>query len=280
MSGANATFIAEMNKAWRDNPSSVDSHWANYFDQLGKASDSGADTEMGPSWGREKSQVVGAIDPRTSIKVIAKAHGSGRQINAVDMRAATLDSLRAVMLIRAYRSNGHLLANLDPLELEKPDLHPELDPQYGFRKSDWDRPIFIDNVLGLETATLTEIMDRLKSTYCGTIGVEFMHVQDPKQKAWIQERIESISNQTEFTIRGKSTIYERLVDADEFGKYLHKKFPGTKRFGLDGGEAVIPALEQILKRGSQLGLTEVRIGMAHRGRLNILHNILRSPFEL
>ena len=280
LSGANATFIAEMNKAWRDNPSSVDRHWATYFEQLGKAADFGADIEAGPSWGRPQSRVVGAVDADASIKAVAQAHKSGRNINAADMRAATLDSLRAVMLIRAYRSNGHLLAALDPLSLEEPDLHPELDPEsYGFGDDDWERPIFIDNVLGLETATLNEIIARLRQTYCGTIGVEFMHVQDPKQKAWIQERIESINNQTDFTLRGKSAIYERLVDADEFGKYLHKKFPGTKRFGLDGSEAVIPALEQILKRGSQLGLREVVVGMSHRGRLNILHNVLQKPFR-
>ena len=280
LSGANATFIAEMNKAWRDNPSSVDRHWATYFEHLGKAADFGADIEAGPSWGRPQSRVIGAVDADASIKAVAQAHKSGRNINAADMRAATLDSLRAVMLIRAYRSNGHLLAALDPLALEEPDLHPELDPaSYGFGDDDWERPIFIDNVLGLETATLTEIIARLRQTYCGTIGVEFMHVQDPKQKAWIQERIESINNQTDFTLRGKSAIYERLVDADEFGKYLHKKFPGTKRFGLDGSEAVIPALEQILKRGSQLGLREVVVGMAHRGRLNILHNVLQKPFR-
>ena len=154
LSGANATFIAEMNKAWRDNPSSVDPHWAAYFEQLGKAADFGVDIEAGPSWGRPQSRVVGAVDADSSIKAVAQAHKSGRNINAADMRAATLDSLRAVMLIRAYRSNGHLLATLDPLVLEEPDLHPELDPaSYGFGDGDWERPIFIDNVLGLETAT-------------------------------------------------------------------------------------------------------------------------------
>ena len=201
-------------------------------------------------------------------------------INAADMRAATLDSLRAVMLIRAYRIRGHLIANLDPLALEDKPLHPELDPKsYGFGDDDWDRPIFIDHVLGLETATLTEIIDRLRKTYCGTIGVEFMHIQDPAQKAWIQERIEAIGNHTDFTVKGKMAIYERLVDAEEFERYLHKKYTGTKRFGMDGAEAVIPALEQILKRGSQLDLCEAVIGMAHRGRLNVLHNVLQKPFR-
>ena len=224
--------------------------------------------------------MIGAVDPDASIKAVAKGHVSGRMINAADMRAATLDSLRAVMLIRAYRIRGHLIANLDPLALEDKPLHPELDPKsYGFGDDDWDRPIFIDHVLGLETATLTEIIDRLRKTYCGTIGVEFMHIQDPAQKAWIQERIEAIGNHTDFTVKGKMAIYERLVDAEEFERYLHKKYTGTKRFGMDGAEAVIPALEQILKRGSQLDLCEAVIGMAHRGRLNVLHNVLQKPFR-
>ena len=280
LSGANATFIAEMSRAWRANPKSVDQNWNAYFQAFGDLAQAGDDIEAGPSWGREQSRVIGAVDPDASIKAVAKGHVSGRMINAADMRAATLDSLRAVMLIRAYRIRGHLIANLDPLALEDKPLHPELDPKsYGFGDHDWDRPIFIDHVLGLETATLTEIIDRLRKTYCGTIGVEFMHIQDPAQKAWIQERIEAIGNHTDFTVKGKMAIYERLVDAEEFERYLHKKYTGTKRFGMDGAEAVIPALEQILKRGSQLDLCEAVIGMAHRGRLNVLHNVLQKPFR-
>ncbi len=134
-------------------------------------------------------------------------------------------------------------------------------------------------MLGLEIATLAEIMELLKKTYCGTIGVEFMHIQDPAQKAWIQERIEAIGNRTEFTRRGKVAIYEKLVAAESFERFLHKKYIGTKRFGLDGGEALVPAFEQILKRGGQMGLEEVVIGMAHRGRLNVLHNVMDKPFR-
>ena len=280
LSGANAIFIAEMNRAWRADPKSVDQNWNAYFQAFGDLAEAGDDIEAGPSWGRDQSRVVGAVDPDASIKAVAKGHVTGRMINAADMRAATLDSLRAVMLIRAYRIRGHLIANLDPLALEDMSLHPELDPKsYGFGDDDWDRPIFIDHVLGLETATLTEIIERLRQTYCGTIGVEFMHIQDPAQKAWIQERIEAIGNHTDFTVKGKMAIYERLVDAEEFERYLHKKYTGTKRFGMDGAEAVIPALEQILKRGSQLDLREAVIGMAHRGRLNVLHNVLQKPFR-
>ena len=280
LSAANATFIAEMNAAWRRDPSAVDPRWAKYFEQLNAIGDTSVEIDRGPSWARNASRIVGATDPADSINAVAAGHAAGRRMNADDMRAATLDSLRAVMLIRAYRIRGHLIANLDPLSLEKKPLHPELDPAtYGFTDEDWDRPIFINYVLGLETATLREIVDTLRRTYCGTIGVEFMHIQDPAQKAWIQERIEAIGNRTDFTKRGKKAIYERLVDAEEFEKYLHKKYTGTKRFGMDGGEAIIPAIEQILKRGSQLGLGEIVVGMAHRGRLNMLHNVFGKPFR-
>ena len=280
LSAANATFIAEMNAAWRRDPSAVDPRWARYFEQLSTVGDVTAEIDHGPSWARNGSRIVGATDPADSVNAVAAGHAAGRHMNADDMRAATLDSLRAVMLIRAYRIRGHLIADLDPLSLENKPLHPELDPAtYGFTDDDWDRPIFINYVLGLETATLREIVETLRRTYCGTIGVEFMHIQDPAQKAWIQERIEAIGNRTDFTKRGKKAIYERLVDAEEFEKYLHKKYTGTKRFGMDGAEAMIPAIEQILKRGTQLGVGEVVVGMAHRGRLNVLHNVFSKPFR-
>ena len=280
LSAANATFIAEMNAAWRRDPSTVDARWAHYFEQLNAMGDTSAEIDRGPSWARNASRIVGATDPAESINAVAAGHAAGRRMDADDMRAATLDSLRAVMLIRAYRIRGHLIANLDPLSLENKPLHPELDPAtYGFTDVDWDRPIFINYGLGRETATLREIVETLRRTDCRTIGVEFMHIQDPGQKAWIQERIEAIGNRTDFTKRGKKAIYERLVDAEEFEKYLHKKYTGTKRFGMDGGEAMIPAIEQILKRGSQLGLGEIVVGMSHRGRLNMLHNVFGKPFQ-
>ena len=280
LSAANATFIAEMNAAWRRDPSAVDRRWATYFERLNALGESSVEVDQGPSWARNESRIVGAVDPADSVDAVAAGHAAGRHMNAGDMRAATLDSLRAVMLIRAYRIRGHLLAKLDPLSLETKPLHPELDPAtYGFTEADWDRPIFINYVLGLETATLREILETLRRTYSNTIGVEFMHIQDPAQKAWIQERIEAIGNRTDFTKRGKKAIYERLVDAEEFEKYLHKKYTGTKRFGVDGGEAMIPAIEQILKRGTQLGVRELVVGMAHRGRLNILHNVFGKPFR-
>ena len=277
LSGANATFIAEMHRAWKDNPTTVDSHWADWFSSLGVLSD---DIEAVPGWGSGPSKIVGANDPEASIKAVAKGIAGDRVLMASDVRSATLDSLRAIMLIRAYRIRGHLLAKLDPLDLAKEEIHPELDPAtYGFTEEDFDRPIFINYVLGLEIATLNEILVVLRKTYCSTIGVEFMHIQDPNQKAWIQERIEAIGNKTDFTKRGKIAIYEKLVAAEGFEQFLHKKYVGTKRFGLDGGEALIPGIEQILKRGGQLGIKEVVIGMPHRGRLNVLNNVMDKPFR-
>ena len=277
LSGANATFIAEMHHAWSENPNSVAPEWASYFATLGEMT---ADVEARPSWGKAPSQVVGAHDPDASIKAVAKGIAGNRDLGAADVRSATLDSLRAIMLIRAYRIRGHLLADLDPLGLQEKEIHPELDPAtYGFEEGDYERPIFINFVLGHEIATLNEILAILRETYCSTIGVEFMHIQDPAQKAWIQERMEAIHNRTEFTKRGKIAIFEKLVHAENFERFLHKKYIGTKRFGLDGGEAVIPALEQILKRGGQMGLKEVVVGMAHRGRLNVLNNVMGKPFR-
>ena len=197
-----------------------------------------------------------------------------------DTRSETLDSIRALMLIRAYRVRGHLKANLDPLNLARFDENPELDPKtYGFEDSDMDRTIFIDNVLGLKEATLNEIIQKLQTTYCGTIGVQFMHIQDPEQKAWIQKTLEKVLNQPDFTDIGKKAILERLTAAETFEKFLDRKYTGTKRFGLEGAESMVPALEQILKRGGKLGLEEVVIGTAHRGRLNVLANFMGKPFE-
>ncbi len=275
LSGANSTFIRELHQRWIKNPKSVPQIWSNWFNEIGSQI-----IDEAPSWITNKTSVIGAVDFEESVKAVAKGVAGKGDISAKDLRSATTDSIRAIMLIRAYRIRGHLLANLDPLDLQEEEVHQELDPStYGFSKNDWDRPIFIDNVLGMESATLRQIMEILKETYCGSIGVEFMHVQDPAQKAWIQERIESIRNTTQFTDMGKKAIYERLVGAETFEQFLHKKYTGTKRFGLDGSESVVPAIEQILKRGSQLGLKEVVIGMAHRGRLNVLYNVLNKPFR-
>ncbi|MBT5267100.1 MAG: 2-oxoglutarate dehydrogenase E1 component [Rhodospirillaceae bacterium] len=285
LTGANAPFIAELYERYLENPALVDEQWRAYFDALQDDLPTLVNDNRGPSWAPRGTRVIGQQDEdmvaeAEGVEDVARGQVGRGDLSAADVRAATLDSLRAIMLIRAYRIRGHLKAKLDPLGLQEPTYHPELDPaQYGFGDEDWDRPIFINMVLGLETATLTQIMEVLEGTYCGTIGVEFMHIQDPAQKAWIQERIEGVRNQTDFTPRGKQAILERLTAAECFEKFLGVKYVGTKRFGLDGGESAIPALEQILKRGSQLGLEEVVVGMSHRGRLNVLHNFMDKPFR-
>jgi 2-oxoglutarate dehydrogenase E1 component len=182
-------------------------------------------------------------------------------------------------LIRAYRVRGHLIADLDPLELTRETHHPDLDPAtYGFTEADRDRPIFVNDLLGFTTATIRELLEALKATYCGKVGVEYMHIQELEQRRWIQARIEVPRNQTEFTREGKRAILERLTVAETLERFLDRRYTGTKRFGLEGGESLIPALEQVIKRGGQLGVKELVFGMPHRGRLNVLTNVMQKPF--
>src|SRR5690606_28724681 len=175
---------------------------------------------------------------------------------------------------------GHLVADLDPLKLWAKTEHPELQPEtYGFGPEDLDRPIFIDHVLGMEMATVREMLDILRRTYCSTLGVEFMHISDPGEKAWIQERIEGPDKEISFTPEGKRAILRKLIEAEGFENFLNVKYTGTKRFGLEGGESMVPALEQIIKRGGQLGVKEIVLGIAHRGRLNVLANVMGKPYR-
>ena len=290
--GANTAFIQELYARFLESPGSVDASWQEFFAELNDDQQAVLRDADGPSWAKGGTRIIGV--PEEGAPAAAKANGKANGLaktngaaqapasggfTAEQVRAAAIDSVRALMLIRAYRIRGHLMADLDPLNLTKQEPHPELDPAtYGFTADDWERPIFINGVLGLEVATLHEIMQIVKQTYAGKIGVEFMHIGDPAQKAWIQERIEGIRNTTEFTARGKQAIYERLVEAEGLEKFLNTKFVATKRFGLDGGESLIPALEQILKRGGQLGVKEVVVGMPHRGRLNVLTNMMGKSY--
>ncbi|HEX2115096.1 MAG TPA: 2-oxoglutarate dehydrogenase E1 component [Alphaproteobacteria bacterium] len=272
LSGANAAFISDLYARYLRDPRTVDPSWVEFFAGLPEEAAAATAAVKGPSWAPKNGYANG--------EAAVKTNGAAATAAVADVTAAARDSIRAIMLIRAYRIRGHLQAKLDPLGLEKKEPHPELEPEsYGFTEADYDRPIFIDNVLGLgDTATLRDIMSVLRDTYCGTIGVEFMHMSDPDQKRWIQERIEGIRNHTEFTAKGKTAILERLTAAEAFERFLDKKYTGTKRFGLEGGESAIPALEQIVKRGGQLGIREIVIGMPHRGRLNVLANFMGKPF--
>jgi 2-oxoglutarate dehydrogenase E1 component len=271
--GANAPYLSELLCRYLDDPGSVDPGWATLFADLADEGGLVKAERRGASWGPPSPALISGDGGTAAQPTAAAVLGGG------DVRRAAQDSLRALMLIRLYRVRGHLLAKLDPLGLEGRKYHPELDPKtWGFDEADMDRPVFINQVLGLETATPRQILEILRDTYCGSIGVEFMHIQDPDEKSWIQQRIESIHNQTQFTVEGKRAILERLFQAEGFEKFLHVKYTGTKRFGLDGGEALIPGLEQILKRGAQLGVKEINLGMPHRGRLNVLASIMHKPY--
>ncbi len=217
-------------------------------------------------------------EKRIGEKITAKAQAKGVEISSTDVQQATRDSIHALMLIRAYRMRGHFHAKLDPLGLEPEKNEEELDPRsYGFTEADMDRRIFLDKVLGLEFASMREIVAILRRTYCQTLGVEFMHISNAAQKGWIQERIEGRDKEISFTREGKRAILNKLVEAEGFEKFLDVKYTGTKRFGLDGGESLIPALEQIIKRGGNLGVKEIVLGMPHRGRLNVLTQVMGKP---
>jgi 2-oxoglutarate dehydrogenase E1 component len=285
--GGNARFIEQLYSRYLNDPKSVDPEWQSFFASLDDGRDNALKDAEGPSWGRTDwpAPANGDIDTAMAFgqaeleKHIAPRIDKRGGLSAEELRKATLDSVRALMMIRAYRMRGHLAADLDPLRLRKVDVQPELDPaSYGFGPEDYDRPIFIDNVLGLERATIREMLDILKRTYCSTLGVEFMHISDPQQKAWIQSRIEGPQKIITFSKEGKRAILNKLIEAEGFEHFLNIKYTGTKRFGIDGGESMIPALEQITKRGGALGIREIVFGMAHRGRLNVLANLLMKPF--
>jgi 2-oxoglutarate dehydrogenase E1 component len=291
--GGNAQFIEGLYAKYLENPTAVDIHWRQFFAGLDDDPASAKKQVSGPSWARKDwppaptGDLVSAFDGNWTVvekvvgtKIEAKAKETGKVLSVDEVRKATMDSVRALMMIRAFRMRGHLAADLDPLKLAERPAQPELDPaSYGFSEADLDRPIFLDRVLGLEQATIRQIIDILKRTYCHTLGVEFMHISDPVQKAWLQQRIEGPDTEISFTPEGKKAILRKLIEGEGFENFLNVKYTGTKRFGLDGGESMIPALEQIIKRGGQLGIKEIVFGMAHRGRLNVLANVMGKPFS-
>ena len=278
--GGNAAFVADLYARWAANPASVDASFAELFGALSDEARGILMDASGASWAPRHFDVAEPEPAKPAAKGAKTAPASGPAGAAPEqVRAAALDSLRALMLIRAYRVRGHLEAKLDPLGLQLPKPHAELDPaSYGFGPGDLDRPIFIDNVLGRETATIREIMGIIRASYCGPIGVEFMHIQDPGQKNWIQRRIEGAPWMGGFDPAAKRTILAQLTEAEGFEAFCQKRYVGTKRFGLEGGEVTIPALHAIIDTAAHAGVREIAIGMPHRGRLNTLVNIVRKPF--
>ena len=295
LQGANGAYIDELYAQYEKDPASVDSEWQEFFKSLNDAPADVQKNADGPSWEKTNwplaprddltsaldgnwAQVEKVVGAKITAKELAKAQAKGIEFAPADVQQATRNSIRALMLIRAYRMRGHFHAKLDPLGLEPPRDHEELDPRsYGFTEADLDRKIFLDHVLGLDYATLREIVAICERTYCQTLGVEFMHISNGAQKSWIQERIEGPDKEISFTREGRRAILMKLVEAEGFEKFCDLKFTGTKRFGLDGGESLIPALEQIIKRGGNLGVKEIVVGMPHRGRLNVLTQVMGKP---
>ncbi|MCG7621995.1 2-oxoglutarate dehydrogenase E1 component [Epibacterium sp. Ofav1-8] len=295
MQGHNAEYLEQLYAQYANDPGAVDAAWAEFFRAMGDGDMDIKKEAAGPSWARSdwpptpNDDLTGALTGEWPAPAEAKAAGKkiadkakehGVAVSDDAIKRAVLDSIRAIMLIRAYRIRGHLAADLDPLGMRANTPHPELDPKtYGFNDSDMDRPIFIDNVLGLQVAPMRQIVDIVKRTYCGTFALQYMHISDPEQSAWLKERIEGYDKEIRFTREGRKAILNKMVEAEGFEKFLHVKYMGTKRFGLDGGESLIPAMEQIIKRGGNLGVKDIVIGMPHRGRLSVLANVMQKPYR-
>jgi 2-oxoglutarate dehydrogenase E1 component len=295
LEGQNSEYLEAMYARYADDPGAVDEAWQAFF---GAMDDDDADVKAeatGPSWARTDWPPMPTGDNMSALtgewpapvetkaagdKIAAKAKEKAIELSDAQIQRAVLDSIRALMLIRAYRIRGHLAADLDPLGMRDTGKLAELDPKsYGFTDADMDRPIFIDKVLGLEIATMKQILDIVKRTYCGTFALQYMHISNPEEAAWLKERIEGYGKEIQFTQNGRKAIMKKLVEAEGFEKFLHVKYMGTKRFGLDGGESLIPAMEQVIKRGGQLGIQDIVIGMPHRGRLSVLANVMQKPYR-
>lgn len=271
--GANSTYIEELYELYLENPANVDESWKSFFADMGDSVNAVIKEHNGASWAPRNLTVVGAKDP----DALPKKPAGGA--TPADTQVACKDSIGALMLIRAYKVRGNLLANLDPLGLKGGMTHADLNPAtYGFSDADYDRPIYLAGAFGLEYATLNDLIKSLKQTYSSKIGVEFMHIPDLEKRDWIANRMEAVRGRPEISSEDKKTILEDMVKVEEFEQFLHRKFPGAKRFSAEGGEAVIAAMEKIIETSAGLGVQEVVIGMAHRGRLNVLTKVMGRKY--
>jgi len=280
LEGSNSPFIEELYLKYLNNPKTIPESWAKFFDGLNDDQKIVRNEILGPTWSPRKSNLSKSNILEQNLLNYNDSLENGRPASQESYEKEKAQSVKAIALIRAYRIRGHLIANLDPLGMmERKYLH-ELHPDdHGFKKEDYNTKIYLNGFLDRNYATISEIVSFLKKTYCSTLGVEYMHISDPLEKKWFRERMERTENQLKFTSIGKKAILNKLIQAEGFEKFLAVKFVGTKRFGLDGAESLIPALEQIIKRGGQLGVKEVKIGMPHRGRLNVLANLLQKSYK-
>ncbi|MDA7837924.1 2-oxoglutarate dehydrogenase E1 component [Candidatus Pelagibacter sp.] len=281
LSKSNSAFIEQMYLKFINKDKDLPESWQSYFEGIGEDLSMIAKEINGPSWGIKQKIDIDEIEKRIEEdeKKLSKA-SNDTKVNSKDLIKSNVNSIRAVALIRAYRQRGHLLAKLDPLLMMKTEYLDELHPEYyGFKKENYNEKIYLDGVINKEHSTVKEILSFLNKTYCGPIGYEYMHISNPTERKWLRDRIEQDENSLQFTKNGKEAILKKLIQAEGFEKFLHTKYVGTKRFGLDGGESLIPALEQIIKIAGQSGAKEVKIGMSHRGRLNVLANVLQKSYK-
>ncbi len=279
---SNSAFIEQMYLKFINKDSDLPESWRKYFEGIGEELDVIVKEINGPSWRPAKNKIdIDEIQKRIEKNGInLSSKESIGEINQKDLAKSNSDSIKAVALIRSYRQRGHLIAKLDPLGLLESEYLDELHPEsYGFKKEDYKKKIYLDGVINKEHSNIREILNFLKKTYCGPIGYEYMHISNPTERKWFRDRVEKSEDVLQFTKNGKEAILNKLIQAEGFEKFLHTKYVGTKRFGLDGGESLIPALEQIIKIGGQFNVKEVKIGMSHRGRLNVLANVLQKSYK-
>ncbi|SVA88241.1 uncharacterized protein METZ01_LOCUS141095, partial [marine metagenome] len=278
--GGNSSFIKELYLKYLNNPKSIPQSWVEFFDGLDEDQEVIKKEILGPSWvSRKNNNIKTNLLEKDLVEDKQESIGD-TSILKDNYEKEKEQSVKAIAMIRAYRIRGHLIANLDPLEMMERKYLDELHPaDHGFKKEDYNKKIYLGEYMDRNYATVNEIISFLKKTYCSTIGAEYMHIADPTEKTWFRVRMEKEENQIKFTSNGKKAILNKLIQAEGFEKFLAIKFVGTKRFGIDGGEALIPALEQIIKCGGQLGVKEVKIGMPHRGRLNVLANLLQKSYK-
>ncbi len=270
LSKSNSAFIEEMYLKFVNNDPSLPNSWKIYFNQIGDEADIIVNEINGPSWSPSK---------KVSIKNLENLNNSNENQGELVSKQSNANSIKAVAMIRSYRQRGHLIAKLDPLGLLKADYLEELHPEsYGFKKEEYNNKIFLDGVINKQYSSISEILKFLREKYCGSLGFEYMHISNPTERKWFRDRVEK-ADDFKFTQNGKEAILKKLIQAEGFEKFLHTKYVGTKRFGLDGGESLIPALEQIIKIGGQSKVKEVKIGMSHRGRLNVLANVLQKSYK-
>jgi len=271
LSKSNSAFIEEMYVKFINNDPNLPDSWKEYFKEIGDEADIVLKEINGPSWSPSPKKAL--------IKKGKKDYKENNSISELEIMKSNANSIKAVAMIRSYRQRGHLIAKLDPLGLLKADYLDELHPEsYGFKKEDYQKRIFLDGVTNKKESNIKEILEFLREKYCGSLGYEYMHISNPTERKWFRDRVEK-TDDFKFTQNGKEAILNKLIQAEGFEKFLHTKYVGTKRFGLDGGESLIPALEQIIKIGGQSQVKEVKIGMSHRGRLNVLANVLQKSYK-